>query len=278
VPFIVTFLQHNMLKSACITFVLCASFCTLAWCGGGGAVCATTTAYLYCATDTAEVKNGDKKTKTDNTSKPNAEYNYTVKGLTVLYENAQYRVNEDAFTYIWDLGDGAANTEITPEYTYPTMGSYRTCLSVMDKITGKVIDKKCKNIEIIDADLCDVNWEPVCGCDNQTYMNACFAENYHGVYYWLPGPCEVIDYSLQCNYAYGVQQLSVQFLNTAVGNYDSFSWNFGNGKTSTQRNPTYTFDQPGKYNVCLTVASIVTQKSMTHCEEVVIADVCSKPK
>ena len=44
--------------------------------------------------------------------------------------------------------------------------------------------------------------------------------------------------------------LSVSFANTS-SNATSFSWNFGDGQTSTQANPTITYAAVGTYNVCL---------------------------
>ncbi len=48
---------------------------------------------------------------------------------------------------------------------------------------------------------------------------------------------------------------SIQFDNKTIDTVRpakySYRWNFGDGKTSTERNPNYTFSGPGKYNVCL---------------------------
>lgn len=220
---------------------------------------------------------GGNKSNQDKKQILSTDYEYTVSGLTVLYENNNTTDN-DTLTYIWDLGDGSTVSEQVFEHTYETMGSYRTCLNILDKDTRKTIAQKCKDIEILDPNLCDITWDPVCGCDNQTYMNACFAENYHGVYYWLPGPCSEIDFSLNCDFSYEVNDLSVQFINTSVGNFDSYEWDWSDGKTSEQRNPKYTFRQPGIYTVCLTVSSAVTHKTGTACHDLELKTTTHAPK
>ena len=54
----------------------------------------------------------------------------------------------------------------------------------------------------------------------------------------------------------------------------SRTWNFGNGQTSTLQNPTYTFTQPGRYTVTLTVADTAGLTS-TATREVVATQVNS---
>lgn len=57
--------------------------------------------------------------------------------------------------------------------------------------------------------------------------------------------------SFQASTTSGCAPLIVEFQNTSVG-ATGFSWQFGNGNTSTDPNPTNVFDQPGTYTVTLT--------------------------
>nr|WP_321405543.1 PKD domain-containing protein [uncultured Carboxylicivirga sp.] len=50
----------------------------------------------------------------------------------------------------------------------------------------------------------------------------------------------------------GCYPLEVKFTNYTVGG-SSFVWDFGDGTTSSLRNPTYTYENPGEYTVVLTV-------------------------
>jgi len=51
----------------------------------------------------------------------------------------------------------------------------------------------------------------------------------------------------------GEVPLVVRFTNRSQGQVNSYSWDFGDGGTSGQQNPTYTFDTPGIYTVRLRV-------------------------
>ena len=58
-----------------------------------------------------------------------------------------------------------------------------------------------------------------------------------------------------CNFNTSVTGPTVQFTNSSVGNIVSYQWNFGNGETSTEQNPTITYSNIGSYTVVLTVTS-----------------------
>jgi len=52
----------------------------------------------------------------------------------------------------------------------------------------------------------------------------------------------------------GIAPLTVSFTNTSSGDYTSLSWNFGDGNTSTDTNPTHEFATPGNFTVTLTAS------------------------
>jgi len=53
----------------------------------------------------------------------------------------------------------------------------------------------------------------------------------------------------------GNAPLLVQFTDSSTGSPTSFSWSFGDGGTSSERNPTHTYVEPGVYTVTLTVTA-----------------------
>ena len=57
------------------------------------------------------------------------------------------------------------------------------------------------------------------------------------------------------NVTSGTGPLSVQFNETTVGNVSTWTWNFGDNKTSTLKNPTHTYLRGGEYNVTLSVSN-----------------------
>jgi PKD repeat protein len=53
----------------------------------------------------------------------------------------------------------------------------------------------------------------------------------------------------------GDAPLAVQFTDTSTGSPTSWSWNFGDGGTSTEQNPSHTYDAAGTYSVTLTASN-----------------------
>ena len=53
----------------------------------------------------------------------------------------------------------------------------------------------------------------------------------------------------------GSAPLTVQFTDTSINNPTCWLWDFGDGKTSTEQNPTHTYSTNGKYTVKLTASN-----------------------
>ncbi|PQJ74610.1 glycerophosphodiester phosphodiesterase family protein [Polaribacter gangjinensis] len=56
---------------------------------------------------------------------------------------------------------------------------------------------------------------------------------------------------------------SVQFTNTSTGTIDAVNWDFGDGNSSNQQNPSHSFTTVGNYIVKLTITSSGQQKSVS---------------
>lgn len=70
--------------------------------------------------------------------------------------------------------------------------------------------------------------------------------------------------------------LSVNFNDTSIGNILTYKWNFGDGNTSLDQNPTHVYAKPGNYTVQLTVTNISGTSDLTRIITVINPDK-SKP-
>lgn len=61
----------------------------------------------------------------------------------------------------------------------------------------------------------------------------------------------------------GEVPLSVQFNDTSAGNVTIWSWDFGDGNTSSARNPSHTYFEPGSYSVTLNASNAYGYSSVT---------------
>ena len=57
--------------------------------------------------------------------------------------------------------------------------------------------------------------------------------------------------------------MSVQFNDTSTGNPTSWKWDFGDGKTSTIKNPIHNYTKTGNFNVSLNVTNLYGSSKLT---------------
>jgi PKD repeat protein len=116
-------------------------------------------------------------------------------------------------TWAWDFGDGNTSTIQNPLNTYINSGLYTVSLTV----TGPG------------------------GSDTETKTDY-ITVDYH------PPTCDFI-----ADVTSGVAPLTVNFSDLSVDSVDIWSWDFGDGGSSTEENPQYDYSTPGLYTVSLTV-------------------------
>jgi len=122
-----------------------------------------------------------------------------------------------ADSWYWTFGDGTYATGQNVSHTYPAPGIYTVCLIVFDSATG-FSSEICKDIQV-----------GTLTCN----INASFS------YYINPTTKEV------------------SFTDKSTGTVDKWFWDFGNGKTSTLKNPKHIYTQPGFYLVSLAVRNSI---------------------
>ena len=123
---------------------------------------------------------------------------------------------EGEVTYLWDFGTGITSTEANPTYTFDDAGEYEVTLTVTDEL----------------------------GLTNTATLNIAVAAN--------EAPVAVAEADLSEGFA----PLEVNFTGENSSDAEgevTYLWDFGTGITSTEANPTYTFDDAGEYEVTLTV-------------------------
>ncbi len=128
--------------------------------------------------------------------------------------------DNDPLTYSWDFGDGSSATGVTTDHTYTTVGSYDVVVTVSD---GDLTDTASATIVVTSE---TGNTPPVA--------------------------------DISADVTTGTAPLTVNFDGTgsedADGDTLTYSWDFGDGATSTLSEPGHTFTSAGSYVVTLTVS------------------------
>lgn len=171
------------------------------------------------------------------------------------------------FYVLWSLDDGAqtgSGLEFNTLFsgpgrhticaTYPT-GDFTEQTCTVCKAFD--VSALCVNPAQIDSVPCPLSYIPVCGCNGVTYNNACEAVHWGGVTSWRLGVCGSICNNLLLDFDgfnSGGSFTTWTFSDHSIfqgGILTSWFWDFGNGQSSNQQNPTVNFQSPGDYEVCL---------------------------
>lgn len=213
--------------------------------------------------------------------KPVANFIYDVSGLTVNFTST----STNADTHSWDFGDGFFSLDQNPEHTYDVGGMYTVVLTVINDCGSST-----KSILINTAPSANFSAIQTIGCPVFVVQYVNESSNNATNYLWsFPGGSPgsstaenpVVSYNApgnysatltafnnagstqltrtnyitvlanpQSNFSQSVNGLTVTFTNNS-NNATSYLWNFGDGNTSTETNPTHTYAQGGVYTVVL---------------------------
>jgi len=125
----------------------------------------------------------------------------------------------------WDFGDGSNSTENNPVHTYNESGLYSVKLAV----------------------------------SNSNGSNALTKTGYIAVSGILNTPVT----SFSASPTSGKTPLTISFTEQSTGSPTSWRWVFGDGNTSTEKNPVHTYNKSGLYSVTLTASSANGSNALT---------------
>ncbi|MDJ0933704.1 family 16 glycosylhydrolase [Breoghania sp.] len=136
--------------------------------------------------------------------------------LKYTFEN----ISENHDSSYWDFGDNEISSENSPTHTYSEGGTYSVNLSVYTK-NGK-LSRSSATLTIGNGSKSDTN-----------------EGNPKSFFHFEQDKNDLFTYHFQ----------------NASENFSHSDWDFGDGQTSTERNPTHTYSQGGEYNIELTVSN-----------------------
>jgi PKD repeat protein len=153
------------------------------------------------------------------------------KNLTVHFTNNTNDVSTSAvtdLTYDWDFGDGTPHSNaVNPVHNYSYKNSPFTVTLTATNGTG---------------------------CSSTVVMKEMITVHNSSLTDFAAKPDSVITYP---NYKFS-------FADLTTGNPVSWKWDFGDGSSSTQRNPDHTYADTGLYKVTLTTSNIYCDSTKIH--------------
>lgn len=138
--------------------------------------------------------------------------------FAVQFNNNSTTATGTMSSYLWDFGDGHISTEAAPQHVYSGSGNYNVSLKIVNSN----------------------------GCSH-TYYQASYIKVFPVV-----NTAFTITDAVGCTAPH-----TVSFQSQSTGNGPlTYSWNFGDGGTSTLANPSHTYTATGVYSVTLITTSV----------------------
>lgn len=234
-----------------------------------------------------------------------ASFSPSANGLAVTFINTSLGTN---VAYTWDFGDGQTSNDSLPVHTYATDGSYLVCLTIANGTVCNAVT--CDTVTVVDGNNCTPSFAIFGTCDSAVFVNTStggydqFAWNInniptlnadtmvltdtgtYAVCMSLIGDscsgnyCDTFKIhapnafrpGFDTDFTLGNAPVTVDFTGIDTAGFaTSYTWDFGDGGSSTNQNPTHVFDSCS-VNVCLTVSDVFGC-SETYCDSLYICNV-----
>ncbi|MEO1030946.1 MAG: PKD domain-containing protein [Bacteroidota bacterium] len=209
--------------------------------------------------------------------------------LTIFFRS----FSTDAVSFLWDFGDGNTSTQENVDYTYATGGLYTVTLTTVSsdgleatataQVSPVFIDFE---VAIVDTEVTFSNlttgakslvWDFGDGdsviwnseenteedpefnpihfyLTEDTFQATLTVTNFLDREFSVTKSIEGLVLSTVPNFTFTTSDLTVQFTDDSLLAVSHF-WEFGDGNTSTELNPTHTYAAAGTYNVTLTTTN-----------------------
>ncbi len=165
-----------------------------------------------------------------------ADFTWTSYGtLTVQFTDLSTWGTGTTGPWNWSFDDGTTSSLQNPSHTYAQGGYYDVTLTIGDS-SSACWDMITKTVHVIDST-----------------GGSCVAS-----FVYNPDPAG---------------GNTVYFYDQSTGNINSWTWDFGDGQSSTLQNPVHTYAQAGLYTVCLTVQGVDSSCYDTYCLPVQVGNI-----
>jgi YVTN family beta-propeller protein len=142
-------------------------------------------------------------------------------------------------SWTWNFGDGTYSTGQNPVHIYSKTGPYSITLTASNANGNNILTKS-------------------------GYIGVSSASN-----------APVTNFS--ASLASGSAPLTVGFKDQSTGSPNSWKWNFGDGNTSNETNPVYTFNKTGLYSITLMVSNANGNNVLTKSGYIAVSSVLNAP-